>query len=79
MTAAEADPLIEWGYQTLFDQYPDSRDVEYAAIQLGKIHLARGEPASACVYFNWIMDRVEPDDGRVAMIQRLLDGKAVCQ
>jgi len=43
--------VIEWGYQTLFDRYPDSRDVEYAAIQLCKLYLARGKPVSACVYF----------------------------
>ena len=33
----EADATIEWGYQTLFDAYPNDRDVAYAAVQLGRI------------------------------------------
>ena len=74
ISSEEADPLIEWGYKTLFDNYPDSRDVEYAAIQLGKIHLARGEPVSACVYFNWFLDRDPFDTDRMRVIQNYMAG-----
>ena len=73
-TDEQAGPVIEWGYQTLFDEYPDGRkgDVEHAAMQLGRINLERDKPVTAFLYFNWILDRVEPDDGRVAAIQMLL-------
>ena len=78
----EADAMIEWGYQTLFEDYPNSRmgDLYHTAMKLGQINLARGRPATACVYFNWILDRVEnPEDGRVIAIQQILEGKEVCQ
>ena len=55
-----------------FDRYPNSRDVEYAAIQLGKIHLARGEPVAACEYFNWFLDHTHANNGQVADICRIL-------
>jgi tetratricopeptide (TPR) repeat protein len=70
--AVEADPAIEWGYQTLFDAYPDSRDVAYAAIRLGEINLARGKPVAACVYFNWFMDYVHAGSGQFPDIYRIL-------
>ena len=79
ISSEEADPVIEWGYQTLFDEYPDSRDVEYAAIQLGKIHLARGEPVSACVYFNWFLDHTHADNGQIADIRRILERMEGCR
>jgi tetratricopeptide (TPR) repeat protein len=78
VSVEEADPVIEWGYQTLFDRYPDSRDVEYAAIQLGKIHLARGEPVSACVYFNWFLDHTHADNGQIADIGRIMERMEGC-
>ena len=78
VSAEEADPLIEWGYQTLFDRYPDSRDVEYAAIQLGKIHLARGEPVSACTYFNWFLDHTHAENGQIADIGRIMETMEGC-
>ena len=66
LTPQEADPIIEYWYKTLFDEYPNSRDIGYAALKLGKIHLARGEPVSACVYFNWFMDYAHAADGQIA-------------
>ena len=44
ISAEEADPVIEWGYRTLFEKYPDSRDVIPAALHLIEINLARGRP-----------------------------------
>jgi tetratricopeptide (TPR) repeat protein len=77
--AEEADPLIEWGYQTLFDQYPESRDVEYAAIRLIEINLARGRPVTALVYVNWFLDHSAFDDPRrMHLIHHLMAGMEVC-
>ena len=76
--AEEADPVIEWGYQTLFDNYPDNRDVGYAALKLGKIHLARGESVSACVYFNWFLDYEHAADGQIADVGRILEQMEGC-
>jgi len=70
--AAEADPIIEREFQTLFDSYPDSRDVAYAAIRLGEINLARGKPVAACVYFNWFLDYVHAGSGQFADISQIL-------
>lgn len=78
LTAEEADPVIEWGYQTVFDQYPDGYLGEIAALRLGEINLARGMPVTACLYFNWFLDRVDADDGRILEVQRILEGKEVC-
>ena len=71
----EADPAIEWGYQTLFEQYPETHVVEYAAVRLGEINLARGRPATACMYFNWFLDRADVNDGRIGLVRRILEGK----
>ena len=51
----------------------DSRDVGYAALKLGKIHLARGKPVSACVYFNWFLDYGHAADGQIADVGRILE------
>jgi tetratricopeptide (TPR) repeat protein len=77
----EADPIIEWGYQTVFDRYPQNPafEAEYAAVRLGEINLARGKPATACVYFNWFLDRADEEDGRIAMVQRILEGTEGCR
>jgi tetratricopeptide (TPR) repeat protein len=75
----EADPAIEWGYQTLFEQYPETHVVEYAAVRLGEINLARGRPATACMYFNWFLDRADVNDGRIGLVRRILEGKEVCR
>ncbi|HOL32556.1 MAG TPA: hypothetical protein PK052_11310 [Anaerohalosphaeraceae bacterium] len=75
----EADPVIEWGYKTLFDQYPDSRDVEYAAIRLIEINLARGKPVTAAVYINWLLDHTASGDPRrMNVIHKLMAGLEVC-
>ena len=78
LTAEEADPVIEWGYKTLFDRYPDSRDVEYAAIQLCKLYLARSKPVSACVYFNWMMDHMHAESGQFADIRQIMEKMEDC-
>jgi len=70
----EANIMIEWGYQTLFDEYPDCPIVDYAALRLGEINLARGKPVTACVYFNWYLDYAFEEDGRIAQVQRILAG-----
>ena len=73
----DADPVIEWGYQTVFDQYPDDPIVEHAALRLGEINLARGLPVTACVYFNWFLDRAGVQDGRAGEVRRILEGKGI--
>ena len=78
MDAAEADSVIEWGYQTLFDSYPAARDVAYAAVQLGRFNLARGRPVSACVYFNWYLDNAHANDGQIPEIHRILEEMEGC-
>ena len=80
LSAEEADPVIEWGYLTLFETYPKSYDVEYAALQLGKLNLARGMPVTACVYFNWFLDQAEIGDVRmIREVRRILEGMEGCQ
>ncbi len=77
--ATEADAVIEWGYQTLFDAYPDSRDVEYAAVRLIEMNLARGRPVTALVYVNWFIDDSAFDDPRgMHLVHQLLTGMEVC-
>lgn len=78
VSAEEADPIIEWGYQTLFDTYPNSRGVEYAAVQLVNFYLVRGRPASAGVYLNWLLDRVQENPAKSAIVYRLVQGWEVC-
>ncbi len=78
VSAEEADAVIEWGYKTLFDEYPYSRDVEYAVLQLGKIHLARGEPILAGEYFNWFLDLTHADNGQIADIGQILERMEGC-
>jgi hypothetical protein len=71
--------VIEWGYRTLFEQYPNSRDVEYAAIRLIELNLARGKPVSSLVYINWFLDRSEFDHPqRAQIIHRLIAGMEGC-
>jgi len=80
VSAEEAEAVMEWGYQTVFERYPDDRGALYAAMRLGEINLARGRPATACVYFNWLLDRAEDSNaGMVWAIGRLLEGKEVCR
>ncbi len=69
-----------WDFQTVFERYPDDRGALYAAMRLGEMNLARGRPATACVYFNWLLDRAEDANaGMVWAIGRLLEGKEVCR
>jgi tetratricopeptide (TPR) repeat protein len=77
--AEEADAVMEWGYQTVFERYPQDRGALYAAMRLGEMNLARGRPVTACVYFNWILDRAEDNIGLAAAVGRLLEGKEVCR
>ena len=72
VSAEDADGMIEYGYQTLFDNYPGSPIIERAALRLGEISLARGKPASACVYFNWFLDHAHADDGRIPDVYYLM-------
>ena len=55
-----------------------NRDVGYAALKLGKIHLARGEPVSACMYFNWFLDYEHAADGQIADVGRILERMEDC-
>ena len=79
ISSEEADPVIEWGYQTLFDNYPDSRSVKHAAIRLAEINLARGKPVTALFYVNWFLDHSDFDDPRrMQIIHQLMVGLEVC-
>ncbi len=78
VSAEEADPIIEWGYQTLFEKYPNSRGVEYAAVQLVNFYLARGRPVSAGVYLNWLVDRALEDPSKSGIVYRLVQGWEGC-
>ncbi len=79
ISTEEADPVIEWGYKTLFEKYPRSFAVEYAAIRLGEIYLAQGRPVTACVYFNWFLDQADLNDSRIREVRRILEGMEGCQ
>lgn len=72
---------MEWGYQAVFERYPQppypAFEADYAALRLGEPNWARGRPATACVYFNWVLDRADVDDGRIAVVQRILEGKGL--
>ena len=72
ISVEEADTMIEWGYQTLFDGYPNCLTVDHAALRLGEINMARGRPVSACVYFNWYLDHAHAATGQFADINRVL-------
>jgi tetratricopeptide (TPR) repeat protein len=71
----EADSIIEWGYQAVFERYSQppypAFEAEYAAMRLGEMNLARGRPVTACVYLNWILDRAEDNMGLAA------DGRSI--
>jgi len=66
------------GYQILFEQYPETQVVEYAAVRLGEINMAKGRPATACVYFNWFLDHADEDDGRILGVRRILNEMEGC-
>ena len=68
----KADPIIEWGYQTLFEQYPHTPDVRYAAIRLAEINLARGKPVGTLVYINWLLDNIPNERKRSEIISFIL-------
>jgi len=79
VSAEEVAPVIEWGYQTLFEEYPNSRDVEYAAIRLIELNLARGKPVSSLYYIHWFLNRSEFDHPqREQIIQQLIAGMEGC-
>ncbi|MCE5186375.1 MAG: hypothetical protein LLF76_09645 [Planctomycetaceae bacterium] len=78
ITANEADPIIEWGYKTLFEDYPSESVVEYAAIRLAQIYLAQGKPVSAAVYINWFLDTNYENDEKAGIIRRILQGLEGC-
>ena len=68
-----ADLVIEWGFKTLFENYPNDRDVKYAAMSLGELYLMQGKPLQACEYLNWFLDHAKSNDGRIPRVQKLMD------
>lgn len=78
VSAETADGMIEWGYQTLFNEYPGSPRTEHAALRLGEINLERGQPVTACLYFNWFLDHAFEKDMRIAAVEKILEGMQGC-
>lgn len=66
---AEADAIIEWGYQTLFDNYPNCNMIDYAAMRLSQINMEHGRQMAACVYYCWLV--MNADDGRMDFINNM--------
>jgi len=79
VNGVDADGIIEWAYQTLFDKYPNCRQVNLAALRLVEINLDKGKPATACAYYYWLLDNAHEDEGRVPEISRLIEGLKECQ
>ncbi|HBR19065.1 MAG TPA: hypothetical protein DD726_02475 [Phycisphaerales bacterium] len=63
VNAVEADPIIEWGYQTLFDNYPNCNIIDYAAMRLSQINLDKGNEVAACGYYCWLLMKNDDPNG----------------
>jgi TolA-binding protein len=71
VNAPDADAVIEWGYQTLFDNYPDCSIIDYAAVRLSQINMEQGKQTAACAYYCWLVMNADGDEGRMDFINNM--------
>lgn len=79
VSSDEADPIIEWAYQTLFDKYRNCPQVYYAALRLGHINLDKGRNATACIYFLWFAENAYREDEYMSELDQVLRAMEECK
>ncbi|MFA6186925.1 MAG: tetratricopeptide repeat protein [Phycisphaerae bacterium] len=70
VNAPEADPIIEWGYQALFENYPKCGIIDYAAMRLSQINLDKGNEVAACGYYCWLLMKND-DPNRIGVVNAM--------
>jgi TolA-binding protein len=71
VNATDANAVIEWGYQTLFDNYPDCSIIDYAAMRLSQINMDKGKQTAACGYYCWLVMNADGDTKRMDFINNM--------
>jgi len=62
-----------WAYQTFFEQYPQSKMIAYAALQLARVHVEQGRPCTAAAYLYWLIDHEKTSGYKYTVPQTQID------
>ena len=66
--ASDADTVIEAAYQDVVANFSSGGNLERALMRLGEINMEKHKYATACAYFQWLLNETDSNDPHIADI-----------